>query len=164
MTRHVGATSAAGTLLRALGAVVVMAVVPSGLAAQEPPEGQGPPQELTDLIFEREVFDYPTYERRDPFEPLTSTSSGPRFEQIRLRGIIYSPDPRRSVALLGTGTTQGTPQAGGGQTRRIRIGESWGNVRILEIHRDQIVVEVEEFGLTERRVLQLERRRGQGGS
>lgn len=163
MRRYVGATWTAGTLLGALGAVAVLASVPSAAAAQEPPP-QPPQQPPTELVFEREVFDYPTYERRNPFAPLTSTSSGPRFEQIRLRGIIYSPDPRRSVALLGTGAQAGAQAAAGGQTRRIRIGESWGNVRVLEIHRDQIVVEVEEFGLTERRVLQLERRRGQGGS
>lgn len=151
-------------LARVLGGVAV-AALPAGLAAQEPEAPPALPQEPTELVFEREVFDYPSYERRNPFSPLTTTASGPRFEQIRLRGIIYSPDPRRSVALLGRATGQGGgAQASGGQTRRIRVGEAWGNVRVLEIRRDEIVVEVEEFGLTERRVMQLERRRGQGGS
>lgn len=146
-------------MVRSLLAGTAIAALPAGAVAQEP----APPQqaEPTELVFEREVFDYPSYERRNPFEPLTSTTSGPRFEQIRLRGVIYSPDPRRSVALLSAGDAQG---GNGGQTRRIRVGESWGNVRVLEIHRDEIVVEVEEFGLMERRVLQLDRRRGQGGS
>lgn len=149
----------AGALLWTVCAGAAVAVVPAASAAQEPPDSAAP-SEPAELVFEREVFDYPTYERRNPFRPLTGTAEGPRFELIQLRGIIFSPDPRRSVALLGTGEA-GTD---GGQTRRIRVGESWGNVRVLEIHRDQIVVEVEEFGLTERRVLQLERRRGQGGS
>lgn len=141
------------------GLALLALALPAVLAAQEPPAG--PPPEPTELVFEREVFDYPTYERRNPFRPLTSETSGPRFEQIRLRGVIYSPDPRRSVALLAA-VTPGSD--GAGQTRRVRVGESWGNVRVLEIRRDEVVVEVEEFGLTERRVMQLERRRGQGGS
>ena len=39
----------------------------------------------------------------------------------------------------------------------------WGNVRVVEIQRDRVVLDVEEFGLTERRVLELTRRRAGGG-
>ena len=152
-----------GAVARLLGAAMALGAIPAAGGAQEPVDSAALPAGPTELVFEREVFDYPTYERRNPFEPLTTTASGPRFEQMRLRGIIYSPDPRRSVALLAAGGANAAAGAAG-PTRRVRVGESWGNVRVLEIHRDQIVVEVEEFGLTERRVMQLERRRGQGGS
>ena len=178
------------------------------LAAQEPPPAAppaaqqakpaGPPVPPVELQLEREVFAYPTYQRRNPFKPLIGAlAGGPRFEQVRLRGIIWSAEPGRSVALFGIGdVTPGqpappkpppaagaaTPQPAGqpapaaGQvgpggavvvpgaeanpTRRLRVGESWGNMRVLEIQRDQVILQVEEFGLTERKVLELTRRRG----
>ena len=135
--------------------------------------GQEPgPQSLeaprsTDLMFEREVFDYPQFTRRNPFVALVAAEGGPRFEQIRLRGIIHSEEPGESVALLGIGTvteqsgaTQVAPGATG-RSRRIRVGGTWGNVRILEIRRTEIVVQVEEFGLTEQRIMRMPTR-GQG--
>ncbi len=152
-----------------LGCVVALAL-PGGAAAQQAADTTAKPAAPPpELVFEREVFDYPSYERRNPFKPLTSNESGPRFEDIQLEGIIYSPDPKRSVALLSAGNLQqGAPApgaaGGGAQSRRVRIGESWGNVRVVEIHRAEIVVDVNEFGTNERRTLQLARRKGQGGS
>jgi hypothetical protein len=150
----------------AAGLLAVLLAAP--LAAQEPQpadSAQGPPPPPTELVFEREVYGYPTYERRNPFRPLVgATGAGPRFEQIRLRGIIWSADPRRSVALFGMGgaaaaqpDTTGVPN-----TRRLRVGESWGNMRVTEIQKDRVVVAVEEFGLSESKVLELTRRRGGG--
>ena len=139
-------------------ATTLLLAVP--LAAQAPP---GPPQEPTELVFEREVFDYPTFERRNPFRPLVGdTGSGPRFEQIRLRGIIWSTDPAGSVALFQASAAGGAANAPAA-SRRLRRGETWGNMRVVEIQRDLVVVDVEEFGLTERRTLELTRRRAEGG-
>jgi hypothetical protein len=157
------------TLPRILGlaagplALFLLAAPLSG--QQPPPDSAAGPPPATELVFEREVFAYPTFERRNPFRPLVGASgAGPRFEQIRLRGIIWSADPRRSVALFGMGDapaaqpdTTGLPT-----TRRLRAGESWGNMRVNEIQRDRVVVSVEEFGLSETKVLELTRRRGGG--
>jgi hypothetical protein len=136
------------------------------LAAQEPPvdsAAAGPPAAPTELVFDREVFEYPTFDRRSPFRSLVGdTTSGPRFEQVRLRGIIWSADPARSVALFAGAPTQGAGAAAVG-TRRVRRGETWGNMRVVEIQQDRVVVDVNEFGLTERRVLELTRRRAEGG-
>lgn len=138
----------AGLLILALPA----AVAAQGGQQQQTPRPAGP--DTTRLVFEREVFQYPDYERRNPFAPLLgSLEGGPQFDQVRLLGIIYSSDPSRSVVLLGSGDT----------SRRLRVGESWGNTRVLEIQPEQVIVEVEEFGLTEQRVLELSRRRGGGG-
>ena len=151
------------TRMTSLALGLAMLVVAHGsLAAQAPPADSADP---TELVFDREVFDYPTYERRSPFRPLVGdTASGPRFEQVRLRGIIWSADPARSVALFSGAPTQ---DAGGGAvvvgTRRLRRGESWGNMRVVEIQQNRVVVDVNEFGLTERRVLELTRRRAEGG-
>jgi hypothetical protein len=140
----------------------------------EPPEDPSPTQEETPpvpmgdprLIFEREVFDYPTFQRRNPFQSLLGTDEGPRFEQMRLEGIIYSDDSRLSLALLsaGRGAVRGAAGQGAvGRATRLHEGDRWGNVRVVEIRRNQVVVDVEEFGMTERRTMDLPTR-GQGGS
>jgi hypothetical protein len=128
---------------------------------QAPPEVQDP-----QLVFEREVFSYPTFRRRNPFAPLLSDAAGPRFESMRLELVLYTADPRTSLALLSVGRLVGLAgEAGdaGGMTARLRVGERWGNVRVLEIRPNQIIVEIEEFGLTEQRTMDLPAR-GQGGS
>ncbi|MBT8395354.1 MAG: hypothetical protein KJN92_00250, partial [Gemmatimonadetes bacterium] len=115
-----------------------------------------------DLVFEREAFFYPRYERRNPFLPLTAGDEfGPRFEEIELTGIIFSMDPRRSVAMFGV---RAVPEADvpGARSYRVRRGDTLGNVRILEIQETRVVVLVEEFGMTEQRILEL-KRPGQGG-
>lgn len=154
-----------------LGAVLV--VTPS-LAAQEgavravtPVAAEEPEAELA---FEREVFSYPTFARRNPFEPLlASTEGGPRWEGMRLEGVVYDADPRFSIAILSSGRAMvrggevGADPAGTvGQMARLRVGERWGNIRIIEIRKDNVLIEVEEFGLTEQRTMQLPAR-GQGG-
>jgi len=154
-------------MIRALNAMVFLsllsALIPPALAGQQqrPP----PPPDTTSLVFEREVFFYPQYERRNPFVSLaTGTEGGPRFEEIRLIGVIFSPDPARSVALFGPRSEAGEAvQQAARRTYRVRRGEQLGNVRILEIHETRVVVEVEEFGLTEQRIMELQRP-GQGGS
>lgn len=132
-------------------------------AAQNAQQGrqgqQGTQMEQTQLVFEREVFEYPSFERRNPFRPLLADEAGPRFESMRLQGIIYTPGERaRSMVILAAGGGQG-----GGITRRLREGERWGNVRVLEIRSREVLVEIEEFGLTEQMVMRLPTL-GQGGS
>lgn len=134
--------------------------------AQE--EQEPPPRQETNLVFEREVFSYPSFERRNPFATLLANpAGGPRFEQMRLEGIIFSEAPGQSIALMSAGRMGApNPDAPGravGQSARLRVGEQWGNVRVREIRRNQIVVDVEEFGLIERRTMELPTR-GQGGS
>ena len=133
--------------------------------AQAPPV-QNPPAVPTDsvsLVFEREVFFYPQYERRDPFAPLTSADDvGPRFEGLRLFSVIHAPDPAASVALLGPRGSGQVEGPGDGQMYRVRRGDHLGNIRILQIQESRIVVEVEEFGMREQRIMELQRP-GQGG-
>jgi hypothetical protein len=153
----VGLVLAASALLRPAGAQ-------EGAEAQE----QEPPvRPQTNLVFEREVFTYPSFERRNPFGTLLANSEGaPRFEQMRLEGIVFSEHPGMSLVVLSAGrrgTSAPAPGTVVGQTRRLRAGERWGNVRVVTIRRTEVVVEVEEFGITERRTMELPTR-GQGGS
>lgn len=186
-----------------VGVTAAVLTVPLALAAQEGQQEAPPMQDTTELVFEREVFNYPTYQRRNPFEALTGDEGGPRFEDLNLIGIIHSPDPDLSVALLaegagydeegvlqfqeGRGGVQVGPREGvaqdtaaaqeqeagqqeppeietvGYQTYRVRQGDQLGNMRILEIQRMRVIVEVEEFGITERREFVLRTPANRGG-
>jgi hypothetical protein len=130
----------------------------------------------TELVFERELFRYPAFQRRNPFQPLVGNAAGPRFEQMELRGVIYSNDSRQSVALLGLrGRVQERLRQNVQRQRqqqeagtalpqmdtifvpepsvRVKVGQTWGNVRVVQIERDHVVLDVTDFGQTERRTL-----------
>ncbi len=124
---------------------------PFSVGVQDDSSAQAP--DTVDLVFEREVFSYPTFERRNPFRPLTGAESGPRFEELVLLGIISSANSAGSVALLGTRAGG----SGGASTYRVREGENLGNVRVLEIRPQQLLVAVSEFGVTENRTMELRR-------
>lgn len=152
-------------------AALAVLTVPAAATAQDPPPP--PPQEerpTVGLDYQREIFTYPTLQRRNPFVALQGTDEGgPRFEQLRVMGIIHSDDPSASIAILGT--SEVTLSADGSQAQvsadgvawYLRQGQSIGNIRIVEIHPEQVVVEIEEFGLTDQRIMQLATRRP-GGS
>jgi hypothetical protein len=138
--------------------------LPGAARAQQPPPGPAPEPEL---VFEREVFQYPAFQRRNPFVPLEGAEGGIRYEQLSLIGIMYSSDPTASVAVLSTGGVQvaddGTLSAVEGDAYNVKVGQTIGNTTIREIQRDRVVVDVEEFGLTDRRTMFFLSRR-QGGS
>ena len=161
----------AGFVLLAVGWLV-----PGGLAGQDTQgtAAQSPGDSLT-LAFEREVFSYPEYARRNPFKSLLGGEEGPRFETLVLFGIIYSPFAGESIALLGEGTRTITPASPGvsetitleltGSTYRVREGAivGNGNVTVRSIEVDQITVDVAEFGTFETRIMLLPRATSGGG-
>lgn len=142
-----------------------MALMPPAGLAQEDTLPRPPGQQQAELIAEREVFQYPLYERRNPFKALVAGVEGaPRFDQLRLMGIIYSDDPGSSVAIVGTSVVQLSEDATTasiveGRAWYLKVGQSIGNIRVIEIRREQVVMEVEEYGLTERKIMQLDTRR-----
>jgi hypothetical protein len=134
--------------------------------AQDSAHQGGPPQE-PELVFEREVFQYPSFSRRNPFVPLEGAGGEVRFEQLSLIGIMYSDNPSASVAVLSTGgytvAADGTMSPVNGKAFNAKVGQRIGNTTIREIQRDRVIVDVEEFGLTDRRTMVFLSRR-QGGS
>ncbi|MHB1193357.1 MAG: hypothetical protein ACYC6F_09945 [Longimicrobiales bacterium] len=148
-----------------LGLLAGALLLPPAAAAQEPPANPPAQQQPTELVFEREVFSYPSVRRRNPFHPLTGADQGaPRFEELRVVGILYSDDPSGSVAVLGTSTVDlsedgATVTVQPGPSWYLKVGQSVGNIRVVEIHREQVVVEVAQFGLTEQKIMQLQTRR-----
>jgi hypothetical protein len=133
-----------------------MMMIPAFAVAQD-----GGQSESDSLVFEREVFGYPQYQRRNPFLPLLSSAEGgPRFERLRVIGIVYSEDSRLSLVTFADGDEEGD----GRKSFRVRVGDRIGNSTVLEILRRSVVLEVDDFGLTERRVLEIRSRtQGQGG-
>lgn len=125
-----------GTLLSAL----FILSLPTVAQAQEPAEPEG--GALT-----REVFDYPAEGRRDPFEPLSAGDElGPRFEDLRLAGIIYSPE-RGSMAVMVDAAT--------GRRYRVWEGDVIGGARLVRVHPDRAEFQVTVFGVSRRDTLRL---------
>lgn len=113
-------------------------LVPTGVVAQESDTGS---------VVMREVFEYPVEGRRDPFEPLSAGEQlGPRFEDLRLSGVIYSPE-RGSIAVLVDRATQ----------RRYRVweGDVIGGARLIRVGPDRAEFQVTVFGVSRRDTLTL---------
>ncbi len=153
----------------------LLLMAPTALAAQKKgAKGKKPPagnQKPAPLVFEREVFSYPTQGRRNPFHPLVGQAeTGPRFEQLRLEGIIYDDQhPSQSVAAVGTSTVTESADSTSasvskGQAWYLKAGQTIGNVRIVQVDRDRVIVDVEEFGLTTRKIMQIQTGPGGGTS
>lgn len=144
-------------------------LAPSMAAAQDQQQDQQPAAEPeTELVFEREVFEYPSFPRSNPFLALSaSDQGGPRYDQLTLTGIIWDPDPTYSVAVLSTGqvtvSPDGTVTVAPGAAYNAKVGQRIGDTTIREIQRDRVIVDVEEFGLTDRRTMFIASRR-QGGT
>ncbi|HEU0078728.1 MAG TPA: hypothetical protein VFQ76_13835 [Longimicrobiaceae bacterium] len=102
------------------------------------------------LVYRREVYQYPRGARPDPFRSLlTGEEMGYRFEDMRLTGVIYSPSPRLSVAVLTEAVSQ--------KRFRLKVGERVGGITVAAIYPKRVDVVVNEFGVVRRETLQLRR-------
>lgn len=111
---------------------------------------------------DREVFAYPGGERRDPFErPLPGNSARTGFDDLRLIGVIHSPNGRESVALVSSRTAAAA--ARGERTFRLRQDVVLGDMRVLRVEREYVIVEIRRFGIAEQRELRLDRASGRAG-
>lgn len=103
----------------------------------------------TKLNFDREVFTYPGDGRKDPFRPLVGTDAvGPLFEDLTLRGIIYSTNPRMSVATI-------TDGAKPPRVYKKRVGEVIGNARIASIDKTSVKLLVQSYGVIREETMNL---------
>jgi hypothetical protein len=122
-------------------------------AAQSQPlqaQTAAPPGEESGLDYRRESFRYPGASRPDPFRPLVgNVEVGVRLEDLTLRGVIYHPDPGRSVAVI----------ARSGEDRPLRavVGDRIGGIRLVAIRPGAVDLLVEELGIARRETLTLSR-------
>lgn len=123
------------------------AAVVTTAAAAAPAAKPSQPTAEPKLVFDREVYSYAANARRDPFKPLAGKESlGPLFEDLKLRGIIFSPEPTMSIVLL---------QDGSRRMYRMHRGEVVGNSRIVEIKPLMVRFAVENFGMIKYETLEL---------
>jgi len=112
-------------------------------------------QELQ-LVFEREVFSYPSEHRRDPFKSLADAEGiGPLFDDLTLRMIIHSPTPSQSVALVADGSKK---------VYRLRRGDIIGNATVVDITATRVVFAVEDFGNRRQEVLDIKAKNQKEGA
>lgn len=102
------------------------------------------------IIYRREVFAYDRRGRPDPFRPLMTLGElGIRLEDLQLRGIVFNPDRRLSVAVFTHADTA--------QSLRMRVGQRFGNVTVVAIHPRRVDVRVDEFGTSRMESIPLNR-------
>lgn len=133
---------------RLIAAVLLVGVAP-GLWAQEAAQAQAEEVERaqTAPLLTREVFEYPGAGRRDPFKPLDAGDElGPRFEDLELRGIIYSSEAGSVIVLVDRSTQ-----------RRYRVweGDVLGDAELLDVTPDAAVFMVTVFGVSRQETLRL---------
>jgi len=124
---------------RAALAAVALAL---GLAAPASAQPAAPADSAVRPIenYRREVFRYQRGGRPDPFQPLLSAADlGYRVEDLRLASIVYSPDPRQSIAVFTVGDSAGR--------HRLRTGQRLGSITVLAIYPRRVDVQVNDFGV-----------------
>lgn len=105
------------------------------------------------VSYQREVFDYPSFDRRDPFRARTGgVTEGPRFENLVLSGVIYNPSVG-SVAVLVDRAT--------GRRHRVREGQRLGQMWIDSIRRSEVELLLPGPEGRVARVLSMETRRNE---
>lgn len=102
--------------------------VPAHLSSPVQPEA---------LSSERDSFEYEADGVRDPFlPPRRQAPQGPRLHELTLLGVVLDPAARSGVALLRVGGP------GAFRAFRVRSGDELGEVRVLAVRRDRVVVAV----------------------
>jgi hypothetical protein len=141
--------------MRWLTGMLLVLVAAPALSAQDV-AGEAVERATQAPTVEREVFEYPAAGRRDPFEPLEAGSElGPRFEDLELSGIIYSPEAGSIVVLVDRNTL-----------RRYRVweGDAIGGATLMRVTPDEAVFTVTVFGVTRQETLRVKRNdKEQGG-
>lgn len=135
-------TRAPERAFRAALAALVLAA--AGVAAQQAPM-PGDSTAAVSLpeaeVYRREVFRYPAAGRPDPFLPLLSGDDmGVRAQDLRLLGIVYSSNPRQSVAVFALPDST--------QRVRLRVGQRLGAITVVGIFPRRVDVREEELGVS----------------
>jgi hypothetical protein len=114
-----------------------------GLAAPAAAQPAAPADSAVRPIesYRREVFRYQRGGRPDPFQPLLSAADlGYRVEDLRLASIVYSPNPRQSIAVFTVGDSAAR--------HRLRTGQRLGSITVLAIYPRRVDVQVNDFGVS----------------
>jgi hypothetical protein len=144
-------------LLAALAGLPAPLAAQAGDAARATTDSVAPHDAAPDdAVLKREVFRYRSEGRRDPFEPLSAgTDLGPRFEDLELAGIVYSPGTG-SIAIMVDRATR----------RRYRVweGDVVGGAKLVRVQPSEVDFVVTAFGVSRQETLRLkDQDKEQGG-
>ena len=105
------------------------------VAAPAPTQNAAP----SELLINRETFNYAATGRRDPFVSLMNTEElRPLFNDLKLVAVAFDPTGRNSVAVLRDVTTK--------EQYRVKVGQELGRMRVASIKAKSVVFGIEEFG------------------
>jgi hypothetical protein len=141
------------TLLMLAAALLPAAPLAAQAAAARPaanPAAEAPATLPEADVYRREVFQYQAGGRPDPFRPLLSGDDmGVRVQDLRLVGIIASPNPRTSVAVFTLPTDS--------SRLRLRVGQRLGAVTVTAIHPRRVDLREDALGVSRTYSLELQR-------
>lgn len=100
-------------------------------------------------VYEREVYEYPSLGRRDPFRALNAGEQiGPRFDDLRLSGVLYN----ESIGSVATLVDENT-----GRRYRVRAGDTLGEARVAAIRVGEVDFLITAFGISRQETLRVKR-------
>ncbi|MEE9207665.1 MAG: hypothetical protein V3U67_04710 [Gemmatimonadota bacterium] len=130
--------------------MVLALATATGLYSQDSEGQEGDAVTSQAYVLEREVFDYPSSGRRDPFRELDpTTAAGPRFDDLELAGILHSPIVGSLAVLVDRLTLK---------RYRVWEGERVGGARLLRVRPTEADFLVTVFGISRRETLTVKRR------
>jgi hypothetical protein len=136
-------------IARGLAALAVLLLAAPGLWAQEGEPDDAAPVEAVQAAptLQRESFSYSGAGRRDPFKALEAGDElGPRFENLELAGIIFSPQAGSVIVLVDRSTQR---------RHRVWEGDIVGGATLLDVTPDEAVFRVTVFGVSRQDTLRL---------
>lgn len=100
------------------------------------------------VIFNREVYNYPSSGRRDPFSSLIETGDiRPMLQDLEIVAITLAPSPAQSIATL--------KDVSSNEIYRVRVGSVFGRLRVVAIRQRDVVLAIDEFGNTRQETLSI---------
>ncbi len=138
--------------------LVTLAVTASASAAAQEARPAGPPPEVPttgverdssgNVVFRREVYNYPAASRRDPFSSLIESGDiRPMIADLQIVAITVGQSDRQSIATLKDRSSD--------EIYRVRVGSVFGRMRVTSIRQRDIVVEIDEFGYKRQETLSI---------
>ena len=122
---------------------------PRHAAPQRPPRDTTLDSTVVAVSYNREVYNYQGG-ARDPFASLlTDASAQMTINDLRVVSILFDPRGGRSIAVVRDKNST--------NPHRLRVGESLGRLRVIQIRPYEVVFQIEEFGFERQEVLTLQR-------
>lgn len=100
------------------------------------------------VLFRREVYNYPSAGRRDPFSSLIETGDiRPMLADLQIIAITTGQNERQSIATLKDRSSD--------EIYRVRVGSVFGRMRVTAIRPRELLLEIDEFGYKRQETLSI---------